>query len=109
MYESDMTDETPKIKVDVTMEIYLQGKDDPIRPVITFCFDRTRLEEGNELSSFMNIATLTLKEIWDRKSEPWFILSDRLFNKFVIPTDQVQGVSILAPDSSLIQALEIDE
>jgi hypothetical protein len=91
------------IIVDATYEFYLRGRDDPIQVPATFQFNADMLDAGEELSDFQSICVNTVLALMDNKAAHRMVFSDRMFNKIVIVTDDVQAVSVLAPSESTIQ------
>lgn len=95
------------LKHTVTYEIYLKGREDPVRTNATFEFKKEMLTEGQELEDFMQVAVNHLLTTIDIVREHRYMLSDERFNKFIALTDEMQAVSILAPDEeTLLKALE---
>jgi hypothetical protein len=93
--------------IDLAQEIYLRGREEPMRINSTFEIRKETLTEGHEIEDLMSIATTHLLATIDVVREHRYILSDRRFNKFISLTDEIQAVSILAPDEdTLFQALE---
>lgn len=91
----------------VSYEIYLAGREDPVRAMAAFDLPRAMLEEGKELASFMEITTHHVLQTIDVVREHRLMLSDERFNKFIAMTDHIQAISILAPtDDTLMKALE---
>lgn len=91
----------------ITYEVYLKGRDEPIAVNGTFELRKDMLEDGKELEGMMQVALNHLLATVDVVREHRFTLSDERYNKFVFMTEEIQGVSILAPSrESLMQALE---
>lgn len=91
----------------VQYEIYLKGREDPVCALATFELNKEMLTEGRELEGFMEITTNHLLQTIDVVREHRFLLSDEKFNKFVVLTDHIQAVSILAPsEETLMRSLE---
>lgn len=91
----------------IVYEVYLKGRDEPVAVNATFELRKETLEDGKELEGMMQIATNHLMATLDVVREHRFILSDERFNKFVFLTEEMQAVSILAPDrDTLLEALE---
>ncbi len=102
MREPDLPSGAITVTIDVTMEVYLKDRQDPISYIGTFFFNRDHLNEDALLESFMSIVTRTLRSVIDDRSETMFILSDVRSNKFLILTDEIQAISILAPSEETI-------
>lgn len=91
----------------VSYEIYLAGREDPVRAMASFELPKAMLEEGRELASFMDIATNHTLQTIDVVREHRLLLSDERFNKFIALTDHIQAISILAPaEDTLMKALD---
>jgi hypothetical protein len=101
------SDQDERIKIDTLFEFYLRGRDDPLHVPLTFNFKRELLDEGVELADFQSVCVNTVLSIIDAKAGQRMVFSDRKFNKFVIVTDDVQAVSILAPaEETILRAIE---
>lgn len=91
---------------EVEYEVYLAGREDPVRVVGAFQLPREMLTEGKELESFMEITHNHLLQTIDVVREHRFQLSDARFNKFIAMTDHLQAISILAPsEQTFMEAL----
>jgi hypothetical protein len=100
-------DQDERIKVDTLFEFYLRHRDDALQVPLTFNFNRELLDEGAELADFQSVCVNTVLSILDAKAGTRMVFSDRKFNKFVIMTDDVQAVSILAPEeATIMRAIE---
>lgn len=110
MRPTDRRDEDEEISTfsqEVGYEIYLAGREDPVRTVAAFELPKRMLEEGKELESFMHVCTNHVLQTIDVVREHRFMLSDSRFNKFIALTDHIQAISILAPEEeTLMKALE---
>ena len=95
-----------KVRIDTVYEFYLKGRDDPVQVPSTFEFNKDLLDDGVELSDFQSICVNTALSALDNRWTGRMVFSDRRFNKFVIFTDEVQAVSVLAPDEeTILQAM----
>lgn len=92
------------LRMTLPYEIYIVGREDPIRTTGTFEINKSILRDGEELESFMEIATNHLLQTIDVVREHRFMLSDERFNKTVVLTDHIQAVSIQAPDDATFMA-----
>ena len=104
--KQDETDET--FQIDIPQEIYLRHRDEPIHINSTFVLRKDSIEQPDSpLEEVMHMATSHLLSTIDVVREHRYILSDQRHNKFILLTDELQGVSILAPDESTVkEALE---
>ena len=94
-------------QIDVTYLVYLHGREDPVNVPATFDLRKEILNEGKELENFAQVAVNHILGTIDIVREHRLIFSDRLFNKFIFLTDQVQAVSVLVPDEqTLLRLLE---
>lgn len=95
------------IQQTIQYEVYLRGREEPISLNVSFELRKELFEEGQELDNLMQMATQHLLGTIDVVREHRWILSDEKFNKFVILADELQAVSILAPEEkTLMEALE---
>jgi hypothetical protein len=103
---ADETDET--FSIDIPQEIYLRYRDEPIHINSTFELRKDSIDNPDApLQEVMHMATSHLLSTIDVVREHRYILSDRRHNKFILLTDELQGVSILAPDEQTVKdALE---
>lgn len=99
---SDNTEET--FVIDLPQEIYLSGRDDPIRVNSTFELRKEMIDKDCPVADVMSIATKHLLATIDVVSEHRYILSDSRDNKFIFMTSELQAVSILAPDEETVRA-----
>jgi hypothetical protein len=95
----------PKVRVNVDVLVYLKYREEPIRQLVTFELDPTHLDEDQELEDFMQIALRHVLATIDVVREHRLILSDERFNKGVFLTEQIQAISILAPDEETLLGL----
>lgn len=101
------SDQDERLKIDTLFEFYLRGRDDPLTVPLTFNFRRELLDEGVELADFQSVCVNTVLAQIDAKAGMRMVFSDRMFNKFVIVTDDIQAVSILAPaEETILRAIE---
>lgn len=100
--------EESTVSIDVILSVYLKDRDDPIQTPVTYEIPKDVLkDEGDELSDFMQVCLQHILQTIDTVREHRLIFSDRRFNKFIFLTDEVQGISILAPDEeTILKALE---
>lgn len=100
--------ESELMVIDLPFEFYLKGRDDPVVIPTSWQIRREILnDEGDELMDFMQLCLLSMLEVIDTVGQHRIVLSDRKFNKSVILTDQVQGISLLAPEEeTVLRALE---
>jgi len=99
MMEETNADPTGEyITVELMVEFYLRHRPDPIQTLVAFLINKEHLEEGQELKRFMQIAAANFLSSLDTKGELRVVLSDARFNKQIIMLDEIQAVSILAPD-----------
>lgn len=106
--EKNMPDSesSEKCQITVTYEIYLRSREEPVRPIATFEVRKDLLQE-DPVESFMQIAINHVLATIDIVREHRLILSDLNFNKSIILTDDIQGITIYAPsEENLRQALE---
>lgn len=108
MEELGLSDDAPRVIVSVGLEIYLRHREDPIHCLGTFRFSREHLETENKLDNFMTIVTNTFAAAIDDKKVTRIILSDKKFNKFMIQSEDILAVSILAPEETLLNEVLIE-
>lgn len=89
---------TDMVMADITYLVYLKGRDEPVNFNATLQFSREHLHEGTELQNLMDLAASHVLGTIDIVREHRYILSDRRFNKGIFLTDEIQAISILAPD-----------
>lgn len=107
MKERGADPEAETAAIDVTYEIYLVGRDDPVSVNATFELRRDLMRTGHEVEDFQEQAINYALRTIDIVREHRLILSDRFYNKFIFKTDELQAVSILAPSpENLIRMLE---
>lgn len=93
--------------IDLWQEIYLRGRDEPVRVNTTFELQKEGIDKDEPVASVMSFATSHLMSTIDVVREHRYMLSDRAHNKFVWLTDEIQGVSILAPsEETVLRAME---
>ena len=90
--------------IDVEQEVYLRNRDEPVRVNTTFELLKESIDKDEPVVSVMNFATHHLLNTIDVVKEHRYMLSDSRHNKFIFLTDQIQAVSILAPDEKTISA-----
>lgn len=106
MKERD-NDSAGKVIVNLTYEIYLKGREEPINQLVTFEIDPAHLDEGQELDDFMQIAVKHALQTIDTVGEHRLIYSDERFNKGIYLTEHIQAITILAPDEAeFVRSLE---
>jgi len=103
MREPNIPEDASAVIIDVGMELYLRHRPDPLHILGTFQFNVEHLDPDDLLESFMGIVTQTLKSVMNSKDEQRFILSDRLANKFMVETAEIQSISLLAPSVETVQ------
>ena len=100
-------EEEVKITITILEEFYLRYREDPVRVNVTYEIPVNLLEEGDEVADVMSVALSQLLSTIDVVREHRIIRSDGHNNKFVFLTDEVQGVSILAPtEETVMKAIE---
>lgn len=101
----DETSET--FTIDLDQLVYLRDREEPINVNTTFEIQRETMDADRPMECLMEIATNHLLRTIDVVREHRYILSDRRHNTFVFMTDEIQSVSLLAPDeSTLFSAME---
>lgn len=93
------------IVLDLQVEFYLKARAEPVQAFVTYRIKAQHLDPGDEVMDFMNIVTASLLNDLDKSSAHLLILSDRRWNKQVIFQDQIQSISLLAPDNDKILEL----
>jgi|SRR5882672_10017141 len=108
MYERNMDETDEKVVLPVDLEVFLAGREEPLRPRLTFVFKKEHLgeDDSEKINLFMGIVSSTLTAVLDDRTEPRFVLSDEKSNKFMIQTDQVQAINLYAPTEEIWKALE---
>jgi len=107
MIEPNIPDGAQRVTIDVAVEVYLKGHQESFRCIGTFQFNRLHLDEENPLEHTMGIITHTLVESINDRRQPDIILSDQNANKFLVESDEIQAVSIMAPSMErFLQMLE---
>ncbi len=105
MMKEPNNEATNKVKVNIDVEVYLVGREEPVRQVVTYELDPSHLDAGEELEDFMQIAQRHILATLDVVREHRLILSDERFNKGIYLTEHVQAVTILAPDEDTLLAI----
>jgi 1,2-phenylacetyl-CoA epoxidase PaaB subunit len=101
------SEEDETFAIDVAEEVYLKGREEPVRVNTTFELRKDSINRETPVEDVMGMATSHCLATFDVRAEHRYILSDQRHNKFIFLTDEVQGVSILAPDeSTVLEALE---
>jgi hypothetical protein len=107
MKDRGLPESEETVQIDVTYEIYLKHRDDPVNFNATFEVRKEAIRPGSEVEDVMNMATSQVFATIDVVREHRFILSDRNFNKGIFLTDDIQAVSILAPsEERIMEAME---
>ena len=88
--------------IDLEQEIYLRYRDEPLRVNTTFELLKESINTDEPVASVVNFATHHLMNTIDVVREHRYMLSDGRHNKFVFMTDDIQAVSILAPDEATV-------
>ena len=97
MRETGIDETATVIQVDVSAEVYLRHKEDPLHLLLTFCLSSDHLTEAEDpVERFMEIAQETVNEPWNLKSSR-FILSNDKWDKYIIDTSEIQAVTLHAP------------
>lgn len=91
--------------VNVSYEVYLKGREDPVRAVGCFEVRKDAISPEDPVESFMEIVSRHCLSTIDVVREHRFMLSDQLFNKSFFLTDHIQGISVAAPSESLLKEL----
>ena len=98
--------EGDRAEIDIEYFIYLKQREDPINFIATFDLRKEVLREGQELEDMMQVAAQHILATIDVVGEHRLIFSDSKFNKFISMTEEVQGISIMAPEEeTLLQQL----
>lgn len=93
--------------INMTFEVYLKHRESPVNVNATFEIRKEVLKDGSELESLMQVAANHILSTIDVVAEHRLIFSDERFNKMFFMTDEIQAVSILAPDEeTILKALE---
>lgn len=109
MDEEDDDERENRITVDVGLEIFLKGREESVRPIVTFRFHREHIEdwyEDNPVEAFMSIVIGTIRSVIDDKTENLLILSNSNYDKFIFEADQIQAINISSPKEALEKALK---
>jgi hypothetical protein len=107
MRETDLPEEAETVILDANTEVYLRHREDPVRVLCTFCFNREHLENDDPVESFMGIVTSTIRNAINDRTKPLLILSDGAGNKTVLESSEVQGISVQAPSTNtILEAME---
>lgn len=103
----DTEADTDVVALDISYELYLKHRDDPVRVLATFEIERANFTSGSELETLIEFAFNHVRTVVDLREQHRFIVSDRMLNKSVFMADQIQGYSILAPErATVLKALE---
>jgi hypothetical protein len=100
--EPNIPEGAETVTLDVTMEVYLRDRADPLNVVGTFYFQREHLDDDDLVESFMGIVSNTIRSAIFDRSQPLIILSNELGNKFFVELSEVQAISALAPSANTI-------
>jgi len=110
MREPNIPDGAQTVTIDVTLEVYVREREDPIQAVGTFFFQRSHLRDDDLVESFMSIVGNTLRGTMEDRTRPIIIFSDRQGSKFLIESTEVQAVSAHAPGAdTILKAIESEE
>ena len=107
--EPNIPEGAQTVTLDVTLEVYLRNRPDPLNLVGTFYFNREHLDDGDLVESFMAIVSNTVRSAITDRSSPLMILSDKRGNKFFVELGEVQAISALAPDPNTIMEVLTDD
>jgi len=108
--EPNIPEGAQTVTLDVTLEVYLKNRPDPLNLVGTFYFNRDHLEDDDLVESFMGIVSNTIRSAVMDRSSPLLVLSDSLGNKFFLELNEVQAISALAPDpNTIVEAMTDDD
>lgn len=97
--------EGEKIVVTVPYEVYLAGRDDSIHAMGSFEIRKSIISEEYLIDSIMYYVLNHIRGTFETVGETRFVLSDERFNKFYFKADQIQAVSVSAPDEETIRQL----
>ncbi len=107
MREDGITDMDVTVQVDVQVELYLKHRIDPVNLSTTFVLKAEHLIEADEpVEAFMGIVLSTFLDRWNDRDGRYFLLSDSNWNRSIVLTDEVQGVSLLTPIIEIQKKLE---
>lgn len=107
MLKDRNSESTDTITIDITYEVYLKGRDEPILTLATFELAREIFTEGQEVQDVVRCAENHIRATIDVVSEHRWFVSDGSFNKSIFLTDQIQAISIHAPSrETVMKALE---
>lgn len=102
--QPDLGEDVTVFTLDVDLEFFLRYREDPILVRTTFVMDREVLSDSdNPLETFMDYLESAVLSVLDTRGEERYVFSDERFNKRIISTAEIQGISILAPDLSNLQ------
>lgn len=99
----------PTIILDVPFEIYLKGREEPVHFLGTYAIPAEILSEAQDakLNDVMQVVIQHILGTIDTVGAHRLILSDRRESKFVVLTDSIASISVLAPDeATILKALE---
>lgn len=107
MTQRGTDDATETFTIDLAQSVYIKGREEPINVNTTFVINKETIDADQPMASLMEIATNHLLRTIDVVREHRYILSDGRHSTFVFMTDEIQSVSLLAPDEeTLFAAME---
>ena len=105
MKDRNNPEQTDVVAIHVMYEIYLKQRQEPVQVAATFAVNREHIRTETILEDFMQLATQHVLATVDVVSEHRIIFSDDHYNKFIFLTEEIQGISILAPTEETLLAL----
>ena len=105
--EANIPEGAETVTLDAHVEVYLRHREDPVRLLATFQFQREHLREDAPGDSFLGIVNATVSDALNDRSQPLLYLSDDMGTEVMVETAEVQAVSVHAPETNtILEAME---
>ena len=105
----DLDQDTDVLKLDLTLEFYLKGREDPLSILTEYKIPMDYLKDSeNPLEDLMESCETSILQIIDTRGEERYVFTDSRHNIRFVMASEVQSISLLAPDeSNLLTILEL--
>jgi hypothetical protein len=110
--DDEEIDESQLLVVNLQVEFYLKGREDPLQCYMAAGAPREVFEHGimTGIWALMDEATGMLITDMDSKQQTYLFVTDKRMNRFVLDINEIQSVSLLTPDKEVIaKALQSGE
>lgn len=94
----ETTDDTEHVELDLMIEFYLKGRDDPMPTFATIRFAKEKISAEKVVQDVMDFTLHFLLSVLDTVGEHRYVVRDQRRNVAVILTSEIQAFSVLAPD-----------